>query len=51
MNKIDKEINRYKVPFEVVCGICGGFIRKTDDKEGELSYDGCEHDDWNEECR
>ena len=32
----------FKEPYKVICGICGGFIEKSDNPEGELGYDGCE---------
>lgn len=32
----------FKEPFKVICGVCYGFIRNTDNPEGELGYDGCE---------
>lgn len=32
----------YKEKNKVICGICAGYIGKTDNPEGELGYDGCE---------
>lgn len=34
----------FKEPYKVICGICGGYIEKSDNPRGELGYDGCEED-------
>ncbi len=42
--KMEKE---FKEPNKVICGICAGYIGKSDNPEGELGYDGCEEDSHN----
>jgi len=40
----------FKEPYKVICGICAGFIKESDDPKGELGYDGCEEDGICWEC-
>jgi len=39
----------YKEPYKLICGICAGYIRKSDNPRGELGYDGCEEDLYQED--
>ena len=36
---------QFKEPYKVICGICAGYIRESNNPEGELGYDGCEEED------